>query len=117
MHKLTWEISSEKSTRGADIIITQLFYDNDDFYRFRDACVGAGITVPIVPGILPVTNFNQAQRIAKMCKAKIPSRLESAMNESADADDQFKIGVDHAREQNDRFDSTRRPWCSLLCLE
>lgn len=88
-----------KVDSGADIVITQLFYANDDFYRFRDRCVAAGIDVPIVPGILPVTNFNQAKRIASMCKASIPNALESAMLETEDMDDQFKIGVDHARMQ------------------
>tara|TARA_R110002049_G_scaffold2750_2_gene21643 strand:+ start:495548 stop:496417 length:870 start_codon:yes stop_codon:yes gene_type:complete len=88
-----------KVDAGADIVITQLFYDNDDFYRFRDLCVAAGISVPIVPGILPVTNFKQAQRIASMCKACIPPDLENAMNESDDAEYQFNIGVDHARKQ------------------
>lgn len=88
-----------KVDSGADIVITQLFYANDDFYRFRDRCVAAGIDVPIVPGILPVTNFNQAKRIASMCKASIPNALETAMLETEDMDDQFKIGVDHARMQ------------------
>ena len=88
-----------KVDTGADVVITQLFYENDDFYRFRDRCVAAGINVPIVPGILPVTNFKQAQRIASMCKARIPSSLQQAMNESDDSDYQFKIGVDHARVQ------------------
>ena len=84
---------------GADIVITQLFYDNDDFYRFRDACDAIGIHVPIVPGILPVTNFAQADRIAKMCKARIPDSLRDAMNQSDDATDQFNVGVEHARMQ------------------
>ncbi|QEG01179.1 5,10-methylenetetrahydrofolate reductase [Stieleria maiorica] len=88
-----------KVDAGADIVVTQLFYDNDDFYRFRDACVAAGIEVPIVPGILPVTNFKQAQRIAGMCKARIPDDMAAAMNENDDADYQFKVGVDHARVQ------------------
>ena len=88
-----------KVDTGADSIVTQLFYDNDDFYRFRDNCVAAGIKVPIIPGILPVTNFKQAKRIASMCKAKIPSNLETAMTESEDADYQFSVGVDHARKQ------------------
>ncbi len=63
-----------KVDAGADIVITQLFYDNEDFYRFRDRCDEVGIRVPIVPGILPVTNFAQAQRIASLCKARIPKR-------------------------------------------
>ena len=88
-----------KVDAGSDIIITQLFYDNADFYRFRDDCVAAGIHIPIVPGVLPVTNFKQAQRIAGMCKAKIPSKLESAMIQDDSAEHQFRVGVDHAREQ------------------
>ncbi len=89
-----------KVDAGADVVITQLFYDNADFYRFRDACVAAGIEIPIVPGILPVTNFKQALRIALMCKACIPASLQAAMNSSDDPDEQFKIGVEHARKQS-----------------
>ena len=88
-----------KVDAGADIVITQLFYDNSDFYRFRDRCDAAGITIPIVPGILPVTNFKQATRIASMCKAAIPEQLAKAMNASDDPGDQFQIGVEHARAQ------------------
>lgn len=88
-----------KVDAGADVVITQLFYDNDDYHRFVDRCVAAGITVPIVPGILPVTNFAQASRIAKMCKARIPDSLANAMTGYDDPEDQFQIGVDHARKQ------------------
>ena len=88
-----------KVDAGADIVITQLFYDNDDFYRFRDSCDAAGIGIPIVPGILPVTNFKQAEKIAGMCKAAIPDDLRQAMTESDDERSQFEIGVEHARMQ------------------
>ena len=88
-----------KVDAGADIVITQLFYDNSDYYRFRDRCDAAGITIPIVPGILPVTNFKQATRIASMCKAAIPEQLAKAMNASDDPGYQFQIGVEHARAQ------------------
>lgn len=88
-----------KVDAGADIVITQLFYVNDDFYRFRDRCEAAGIDVPIVPGILPVTKFAQAQRIASMCKARIPDQLREDMTRSDDPAQQFKIGVEHARMQ------------------
>jgi methylenetetrahydrofolate reductase (NADPH) len=88
-----------KVDAGADVIVTQLFYRNEDFYRFRDACDAAGIRVPLVPGILPVTNFAQAQRIATMCKASIPKDFADAMNENDTAEWQFKVGVEHARQQ------------------
>lgn len=88
-----------KVDAGADVIITQLFYDNADFYRFRDDCVRVGINVPIVPGVLPVTNFTQAQRIAGMCKAAIPKQLADAMMADESPEHQFRVGVDHARMQ------------------
>lgn len=88
-----------KVDSGADVVITQLFYDNDCFYRFRDACDANGIAVPIVPGILPVTNFKQAKRIAALCKAGIPASLETAMQSTDEAESQFQIGVAHARQQ------------------
>ena len=97
--KVDLENLKRKVDAGADVIVTQLFYDNDDFYRFRDDCHAVGITVPIVPGILPVTNFKQAQRIATMCKAKIPRSLSDAMTKSEEAKHQFETGVGHARDQ------------------
>lgn len=88
-----------KVDAGADIIITQLFYDNADFYRFRESCEAAGIRVPIIPGLLPVTNYKQAKRIAGMCKAAIPTEMSTAMSAKDDPDFQFECGVQHARNQ------------------
>jgi methylenetetrahydrofolate reductase (NADPH) len=89
-----------KVDAGADVVITQLFYNNDDFFRFRERCQSLGIRQPIVPGLLPVTNFAQIQRITSLCGAKLPAdflrRLESA-GDNADA--QFAIGVDFATQQ------------------
>lgn len=88
-----------KVDAGADIVVTQLFYDNADFFRFRDDCVAAGIAIPIVPGVLPVTKYKQAQRIAAMCKASIPSSLAHAMEACKDDEEQFEVGIAHARAQ------------------
>ncbi len=89
-----------KVDAGANIVITQLFYNNDDFFRFRDRCHALGIRLPIVPGLLPVTNFAQIKRITTLCGAQLPApfvrRLEEA-GEAADA--QFKIGVEFATQQ------------------
>lgn len=90
-----------KVDAGADVVITQLFYDNADFYRFEDACRKAGIQVPIIPGILPVTNFEQAQRIAAMCKSSIPESMREEMIRHEAPEDQFRVGVEHARRQTD----------------
>ncbi len=89
-----------KVDAGADVVITQLFYDNQDFWRFRDQCDAIGIRVPIVPGILPVTNLAQIQRITSLCGAVLPETFRGALESAgADSDAQFKIGVEFATEQ------------------
>ncbi len=89
-----------KVDAGADAVITQLFYDNDDFFRFRDRCDAAGITIPIVPGILPVLSLAQVQRIASLCKAKLPAAFVEKLGRQADEHWQFEVGVEHARRQS-----------------
>lgn len=87
-----------KVDAGADAVITQLFYCNDDFFRFRDACDARGINVPIVPGLLPVTDLKQVQRISSLCGAKLPKDF---VDDLASTDDQFQVGVDQAVAQID----------------
>lgn len=64
-----------KIDAGANRAITQFFFDNDDYLRFRDRCAAAGINISIVPGILPITRFPQVTRFAARCGAKIPQWL------------------------------------------
>ncbi len=88
-----------KVDAGADMVITQLFYDNRDFFRFRDLCESKGITVPIIPGILPVTCLHQIKRITSLCGAKLPQPFVDRLAESESSDWQFQVGVDQAIEQ------------------
>ncbi len=88
-----------KVDAGADVIVTQLFYINEDFFRFRDSCIAAGIRIPIVPGILPVTNLSQIQRIASLCKAKLPDSFVKRLGENFDTNWQFSAGVEFAQLQ------------------
>ena len=89
-----------KIDAGADVIITQLFYNNDDFFRFRDCCQSLGIGLPIVPGLLPVTNFAQIKRITSLCGAQLPAPFVARLEAAGDAaDDQFQIGIEFATEQ------------------
>ncbi|MEO1972281.1 MAG: methylenetetrahydrofolate reductase [NAD(P)H], partial [Pirellulaceae bacterium] len=88
-----------KVDAGGQIVITQLFYQNDDFYRFRDACDKAGINLPLVPGILPVTSLTQIQRISSMCGAALPASLVDQLGERHDDVWQFQVGVEFAVEQ------------------
>jgi methylenetetrahydrofolate reductase (NADPH) len=93
-----------KVDAGADVVITQLFYDNQDFFRFRERCHAAGIAVPIVPGLLPVTNVAQIQRFASMCGAKLPPDFVAELERHADdAQGQFETGVEYAIRQADEL--------------
>jgi methylenetetrahydrofolate reductase (NADPH) len=89
-----------KVDAGGDAVITQLFYINDDFFRWRDAVEKLGVKVPIVPGILPVTNFAQVKRIATMCKACLPDGLVNDLERVGESEEQqFEIGIAHAVKQ------------------
>ncbi len=75
-----------KVDAGADVVITQLFYDNADFFRFVDAARAAGIAQPIVPGLLPIQSVRQIRRITELCGAKIPPALEDELAAAGDDD-------------------------------
>jgi methylenetetrahydrofolate reductase (NADPH) len=72
-----------KLDAGASSAITQFFFEADTFLRFRDACAAAGITAPIIPGILPITSWDGAKRFAARCGAHVPQRLDEAFHLAA----------------------------------
>jgi len=88
-----------KVEAGGHCVITQLFYSNADFFRFRDRCQEIGIRVPIVPGILPVTNLAQIQRITSLCKACLPDEFVAELSQRDDPEWQFAAGVRQATRQ------------------
>ncbi len=89
-----------KCDAGGDVVVTQLFYDNADFFRFRDRCADMGIRAPVVPGIMPVTNFAQVRRIASLCKARLPDDFTQAFEAAGDDEAaQFEAGVSYAARQ------------------
>ncbi len=88
-----------KVDAGAHIIVTQLFYNNVDYFRFVDDCRDLGIDIPIVPGIMPVTNLAQIQRITSLCKAKLPQQFVDRLAEHDTPEWQFEVGVEQARNQ------------------
>lgn len=67
-----------KFDAGADSAITQFFFEAETFFRFRDACAAAGISKPILPGILPIENWTKARRFAAACGTSIPKWLDDA---------------------------------------
>jgi methylenetetrahydrofolate reductase (NADPH) len=88
-----------KVDAGADFLITQLFFDNTDYFRFVDRAQRAGIRVPIVAGIMPVTNLSQVKRFTAMCGARIPNELLARLEAAGDDDAVRAIGVEHATAQ------------------
>ena len=89
-----------KCEAGGDVVVTQLFYDNADYFRFRDRCGALGITTPIVPGVMPVTNSAQVRRIASLCKARLPEAFTGPFEAAGDDEvAQFEVGVNYAARQ------------------
>lgn len=84
-----------KVDAGADFITTQLFFDNTVYFDFVDRCRKTGIKVPILPGLLTITSYEQAKRFCSMCEAKLPNELEIKLKAASDDIDAVKaIGND-----------------------
>jgi methylenetetrahydrofolate reductase (NADH) len=90
----------EKVDAGAVAVITQLFFDNDDYYRYVEEVRRLGVVVPIVPGVLPILSASQVRRFTSLCCAKIPAPLEKELvkveNDDAAA---MQLGIDYATQQ------------------
>ena len=89
-----------KVEAGADFLITQLFYDNAFYFHFVERARKAGINCPIVPGLMPITNIAQIDRITRMCGATVPMRLKLALEKRKDDPEAvLQLGVAHATLQ------------------
>lgn len=89
-----------KIDAGADFLITQLFFDNSDFLRFRDRAVKAGIKVPIIAGVMPVAGASQIKKFTGVCGAKIPDDLLARIDAVGDDAEAVRhIGTFHATQQ------------------
>jgi methylenetetrahydrofolate reductase (NADPH) len=89
-----------KVDAGTDFLVTQLFFDDSRYFGFVERARAAGITLPIIPGIMPFTNVEQVERFTAMCGASIPPRLRAAMEvRRSDADAARELGVAYATLQ------------------
>lgn len=89
-----------KQDAGADFLVTQLFFDNEHFYRFREECVRARIKIPIAVGIMPFTSTKQITRMAFTCGASIPAQVVKRLIAAGDDPaSQARAGVEYACEQ------------------
>jgi methylenetetrahydrofolate reductase (NADPH) len=89
-----------KVDAGASFLITQLFFENELYFEFVDEARAAGIAVPIIPGIMPFTQYKQIKTITELCEASIPDELERELSERADDPEAVaELGVAYATLQ------------------
>ncbi|MCG6157365.1 methylenetetrahydrofolate reductase [NAD(P)H] [Rubinisphaera margarita] len=97
---LDLENLKRKIDAGADAAFTQLFFDNSRFFGFRERYDASGCKIPLVPGIMPITEFARIRRISAMCGSDFPAGLAHKLEAvQDDAEAQLEIGVQHAVEQ------------------
>ncbi len=96
-----WRHLREKIAAGADFVLTQLFFDNADFYEFRDYVAGRlGAGVPLVPGVVAILGAAQITRFTQLCGAKIPPPLRAKLDELANDDEgTAEFGIEYATRQ------------------
>jgi methylenetetrahydrofolate reductase (NADPH) len=95
---MKWTLAKQEA--GAEYLISQLFFDNDDYFESIARCREAGLTIPIVPGIMPITNVGQVERFTKMCGAKIPEELMSRLEKRRGQPGRvMAIGIEWAIDQ------------------
>jgi len=91
--------TKQKIDAGADFAITQMFFDNQFFYGFMERAEKAGISIPIIPGIMPVTDIEKIKRFSQMSGATLPPSLVEQMEKATSADEAQRIGIDFATRQ------------------
>ena len=89
----------KKVENGADYLVTQMFFDNSKFFAFVDKCREVGITVPIIPGLKPVTKKTHLSMLPKTFRSDIPEELASAIRDAKSDDDVKAVGIDWAVRQ------------------
>ena len=95
-----WKYLAAKVAAGADFVVTQLFFDNADYYEFRAELTKLGVKVPLVPGIVPIQSATQIKRFTQMCGAKIPPALRAKLDAiGTDDDAAAKFGIEYATSQ------------------
>ena len=96
-----WQHLKEKVDAGSDLVLTQLFFDNADFYEFRDHVTHKlGVSVPIVPGMVSILSGTQIKRFTAMCGARIPAPLSAKLDELGDDDAAVaEFGIEYATKQ------------------
>ena len=95
-----WDHLKNKIDCGADFVLTQLFFANEDFFRFRDYLCKKGVTVPLLPGIIPILSAHQIKRFTALCGAALPAPLLASLEKYVDDDEGCaQFGIEYATRQ------------------
>lgn len=98
--RMDWKRLKAKIGCGADFVLTQLFFDNNDFLEFRDYLKQSGVTIPIVPGILAIQSAAQIKKFTALCGAKLPEKLLTRLDELGQDDAAVsEFGIEYATRQ------------------
>jgi methylenetetrahydrofolate reductase (NADPH) len=99
--EVDWQHGKHKIDCGADFLITQVFFDNADYFAFRDYMTQTlGVTVPLIPGILPILSAGQIKRFSELCGARLPASLLESLEGLGDDEEAVKqFGIDFAAQQ------------------
>ncbi len=95
-----WRHLKHKIDQGADFVITQLFFNNRDYFEFRDYLTSLGATVPLIPGIMPILNTRQIKRMVSLCGADLPAAFVSELERRGDDEEAVTaFGIEYATRQ------------------
>jgi methylenetetrahydrofolate reductase (NADPH) len=95
-----WQHLKHKVDQGADFVITQLFFDNRDYFEFREYLSALGVNVPVVPGIMPILKAAQIKRMVSLCGADLPAAFLKELDQRGDNDDAVaQFGIEYATRQ------------------
>jgi methylenetetrahydrofolate reductase (NADPH) len=98
--EVDWQHLKTKIDAGADLVITQLFFDNQDYFAFRDFLNGLGVTVPLIPGIISILSASQIRKFVAMCGANLPPTLQAELDKRAEDDAAAaEFGIEYATRQ------------------
>ena len=116
--QVDWQRLKAKIDHGADVVLTQLFFDNDDYFTFRDYLVETlGVRVPITPGILPILNTEQIKRFTEICGSTLPAPLLAKLEAfGADAEAVTEFGIEFATRQCEALLAGGAPGLHLYSL-
>ena len=95
-----WRHLKHKIDQGADFVITQLFFNNRDYFEFRDYLTALGVKVPLIPGIIPILSVAQIKRMVALCGADLPPKLVSELDRCGDDNEAVsQLGIEYATAQ------------------